>query len=56
MFGVLKEIILNHYNDGTLKNNIDFLERSLERNKDNETLSIMEYEVLKETIDELIGE
>lgn len=55
MYGVLKELIMNHYNNGTLKNNSDFLESSLERNKENESLSIMEYELLKETIEELIA-
>lgn len=56
MYGVLKELIMNHYNNGTLKNNSDFLERSLERNKENESLSVMEYELLKETIEELIAD
>ena len=53
MFGVIKEIIVNHYNNGTLQSSLESLDRLLDKNMEETTLSISEYELLKETIDDL---
>lgn len=53
MFGVIKEIIINHYNNGTLQGRMESLNRLLEKNMEETTISISEYELLKETIDDL---
>ncbi|WP_144080658.1 hypothetical protein [Carnobacterium inhibens] len=53
IFGVIKEIIVNHYNNGTLQSRKEFLDRLLEKNMEETAISISEYELLKETIDDL---
>ena len=53
MFGVIKEIIVNYYNNGTLQSRMESLDRLLEKNMEEDTISIPEYELLKETIDDL---
>ena len=53
MFGVIKEIIINHYNKGTLQSSMESLDRILDKNMEETTISISEYELLKETIDDL---
>lgn len=53
IFGVIKEIIVNNYNNGTLQSSMGSLDRLLEKNMKEDTISILEYELLKETIDDL---
>lgn len=53
MFGVIKEIIVNHYNNGTLQSSMESLNRIVEKNMVEATISISEYELLKETIVDL---
>ena len=53
MFGVIKEIIINHYNNDTLQSRMESLYRILDKNMEETTISISEYELLKETIDDL---
>lgn len=53
IFGVIKEIIVNHYNNGTLQSRKESLDRLLEKNMEETAISISEYELLKETIDDL---
>lgn len=53
IFGVIKEIIVNNYNNGTLQSRKESLDRLLEKNMEETAISISEYELLKETIDDL---
>ena len=53
MFGVIKEIIVNYYHNGTLQIGMESLDRLLEKNIEEVTISISEYELLKEIIVDL---